>query len=85
MKSFIEDLLQFPLSPDEYYHLYKQFPIDQYGFIIYNDYLKQIMDDRKLNQQEQEEEYEYEYEQEKEEKSNVIPQWDYMRSKNIRE
>ncbi|CAF5129821.1 unnamed protein product [Rotaria sp. Silwood1] len=38
MKSFIEDLLQFPLSPDEYYHLYKQFPIDQYGFIIYNDF-----------------------------------------------
>ncbi|CAF1273693.1 unnamed protein product [Rotaria sp. Silwood1] len=31
MKLFIEDLLEFSLSPDEYYHLYKQFPCDQYG------------------------------------------------------
>ncbi|CAF1077134.1 unnamed protein product [Rotaria sordida] len=75
MKSLIEDLLEFPLRPDEYYQLFKQFPIDENGKIKYKDYLKQVMDNRNSEQQEQEQK----------QKSAVIPQWDYMRSKNIRE
>ena len=44
MRSLIEDLLEFPLRPDEFYQLLKQFPMDQNGKIKYNDYLKQIME-----------------------------------------
>jgi Ca2+-binding EF-hand superfamily protein len=42
MRSIIEDLLEFPLRHDEYHLLIKQFPQDQYGYIKYKDYLKQI-------------------------------------------
>ena len=55
MRSLIEDLLQFPLRPDEYYQLFKQFPLDENGKIKYKDYLKQVMD-RTTAQQEQEQE-----------------------------
>lgn len=43
MKSLIEDLLQFPLRPDEYQSLYKAFPQDTYGNIRYEDYLRDIL------------------------------------------
>jgi hypothetical protein len=54
MRSLIEDLLQFPLRPDEYYQLFKQFPIDENGKIKYKDYLKQVMDRTTAQQQQQE-------------------------------
>lgn len=44
MKGLIEDFLQFTLRPDEYHQLSKHFPIDQYGFIKYNDYLNLIVE-----------------------------------------
>ncbi|CAF1342560.1 unnamed protein product [Rotaria magnacalcarata] len=75
MKSLIEDLLEFPLRPDEYYQLIKQFPMDQYGKIKYKDYLKQVLDRTNSSQQQQQQE----------DKLPIIPQWEYMRSKNIRE
>lgn len=53
MRSLIEDLLEFPLRPDEYYQLFKQFPIDQNGKIKYKDYLKQVMDHLNNTQQQQ--------------------------------
>jgi Ca2+-binding EF-hand superfamily protein len=51
MRSLIEDLLEFPLRPDEFYQLLKQFPIDQNGKIKYNDYLKQVMERASVQQQ----------------------------------
>ncbi len=53
MRSLIEDLLQFPLRPDEYYQLFKQMPIDENGKIKYKDYLKQVMDHTTVAQQQQ--------------------------------
>ncbi len=53
MRSLIEDLLEFPLRPDEYYQLFKQFPIDENGKIKYKDYLKQVMDHTTTAQQQQ--------------------------------
>jgi hypothetical protein len=53
MRSLIEDLLEFTLRPDEYYQLVKQFPMDQNGKIIYNDYLKQVMERTNAQQQQQ--------------------------------
>jgi Ca2+-binding EF-hand superfamily protein len=53
MRSLIEDLLEFPLRPDEYYQLFKQFPIDENGKIKYKDYLKQVMDHTTASQQQQ--------------------------------
>jgi len=53
MRSLIEDLLEFPLRPDEYYQLFKSFPIDQNGNIKYNDYLKQVMERTNTQQQQQ--------------------------------
>ena len=43
MKSLIEDLLQFPLRPDEYQSLCKAFPQDIHGNIRYEDYLREIL------------------------------------------
>ncbi len=51
MRSLIEDLLEFPLRPDEFYQLLKQFPMDQNGKIKYNDYLKQVMERTSAQQQ----------------------------------
>jgi Ca2+-binding EF-hand superfamily protein len=53
MRSLIEDLLEFQLRPDEYYQLFKQFPIDENGKIKYKDYLKQVMDHINAAQQQQ--------------------------------
>ncbi len=53
MRSLIEDLLEFPLRPDEYYQLFKQFPLDENGKIKYKDYLKQVMDHTTASQQQQ--------------------------------
>lgn len=53
MRILIEDLLEFPLRPDEYYQLLKTFPVDQYGKIKYKDYLKQVMDRTSLLQQQE--------------------------------
>ncbi|CAF1321815.1 unnamed protein product [Adineta steineri] len=73
MKILIEDILEFPLRPDEYRQLYKQFPIDSYGSVLYKDYLKQINDQPTPSQQQQQS------------SNQTIPQWDYMRSSNIRD
>ena len=43
MKSLIEDLLEFPLRPDEYQTLFKSFPVDSHGLILYEDYLREIL------------------------------------------
>jgi Ca2+-binding EF-hand superfamily protein len=65
MRSLIEDLLQFPLRPDEYYQLLKKFPTDQNGKIKYKDYLKEVMDRTTQLQREQAKEDEEEEEEEK--------------------
>lgn len=44
MKSLIEDLLEFPLGPDEYQSLLKSFPQDSHGNIRYEDYLRLILE-----------------------------------------
>jgi len=42
MRSIIEDLLEFTLRPDEFFHLAKSFPQDQYRHIFYHKYLDKI-------------------------------------------
>ncbi len=53
MRSVIEDLLEFPLRPDEYYQLLKQFPVDENGKILYKHYLKQVLENTNALQQRQ--------------------------------
>lgn len=53
MRSLVEDLLEFPLRPDEYYQLLKQFPTDDNGRIKYKEYLKQVMDRTTVAQQQE--------------------------------
>ncbi|UJR34858.1 hypothetical protein I4U23_027637 [Adineta vaga] len=80
MRSLIEDLLEFPLRHDEYEELHKHFPKNDYGKINYLIYLKQIKDHcHSLHSIKEEQE------EEQTNRSEKIPQWDYMRSTNIRE
>lgn len=44
MKGIIEDLLEFPIRPDEFDQLNKHFPKNPLGKIIYLTYLKQIQE-----------------------------------------
>ena len=51
MRTLIEDLLEFPLRPDEYYQLLKQFPMDENGKVKYKEYLNQVLNHANLMQQ----------------------------------
>ncbi len=44
VRTIIEDFIEYTLRPDEYHHLIKKIPMDQYGRVKYKEYLKQIMD-----------------------------------------
>ncbi|CAF1332292.1 unnamed protein product, partial [Adineta ricciae] len=78
MKTIIEDLLEFPIRPDEFDQLNKHFPKNPLGKINYLIYLKQIKERTNSLQTIPEE-------NESSHRSEQIPQWDYMRSTNIRE
>ena len=41
-KVFLEDLIEFALSPDEFHRLKKSFPRDPAGQILWKDFLRQI-------------------------------------------
>ena len=54
MRALIEDLLEFPLRPDEFYQLLKRFPIDQNGKVKYKEYFKEVMERSRLQREDQE-------------------------------
>lgn len=51
MRIFIEDLLEFPLRPEEFYSLAKSFPLDKDGKVLYRIYFQQIQKKHFPNQQ----------------------------------
>ncbi|CAF1076134.1 unnamed protein product, partial [Didymodactylos carnosus] len=78
-RSIIEDLLEFPLKPDEFYQILTHVPEDEHGKIKYSEYLQQF------KSQSMEKELQQQNYRDRQDQDVNIPDWDYKRNEDIRE